>query len=222
MLKVKLNYQNGDFRILLKSDIPASKHRLVRAYLLEMHSAMAGKAAWPIKEYAESLYRSYTPYYAKIFRLLGIDDFEHLTPSHRHFFLVCTEPVEEYSRLGLCWLEQLMGFSYEPPSEPTPATNKAPPPTTGDEALDVFVDLCLIFKKQAPLIWQSCSLEECALMCRQANDRMRDPEDTEAGEWIPDAENQELLTPEDGKFAQNKSLIVEKLTAMNLRLPDDF
>jgi hypothetical protein len=85
--------------------------------------------------------------------------------------------------------------------------------------LDVKVDLFLIFKRHAPKLWESHSLEELALMSRQANERMRDPNQESDKDWIDFKEAMEEL-PE--LFVQSKEAVLLKLEQLNICIPHAF
>lgn len=215
-----LEFNNSDYRLLFKHDIPASKHKIIRAYhiyLLEKIAASPDFPLWPPGNIPSEFYF----YIEKLFTILelNINPID-LTPISLHLFCICTEPVligEESYRTGLSQLEQLMGFSLK--EVPPPDPNAPEYPTTGDEILDVKVDLFLIFKRHAPKLWESHSLEELALMSRQANERMRDPNQESDKDWADFKEAEEQL-PE--LFIQSKEIILLKLKQLSIPVPYAF
>lgn len=220
---VKLDFINGDFRLIFKEDISASRHRIIRAYHLELLQLISssGYHVWPI-EAAIDLY--YLPRISRYIHLLfdalnfGINP-EELLPTALHEFVVCTEPVGD--RPGLSQLEQLMGFTLAEEDSPaiadtsTSAENKKIA-TTEDEILDIKVDIFLIFKRHAPDLWQEHSLEQLAKIAKQASERMKSADEIDDSDW-QDFE----ITPEElpQVFVDNELLIIEELKKRNIPLP---
>jgi hypothetical protein len=219
---IRLDFNNSDYILLFKQDIPAHRHRIIRAYHVELLQKISDSSfpVWPPEEIAEDVYKHFNLYIRKLFSVLNLKiDPDDLTPASRHHFCICTEPVgdSETYRPGLSLLEQLMGFSLKEVPPPDPNTPEYP--TTGDEVLDVKVDLFLIFKRHAPKLWESHSLEELALMSRQANERMRDPNQESDKDWIDFKEAMEEL-PE--LFVQSKEAVLLKLEQLNICIPHAF
>lgn len=217
---IRLDLNNFDFRLIFKHDIPASKHKIVRAYHVELLQRLSesGIDVWPPETAAPRIYNHdiFNLYIKRLFLALDLGlDPDDINPVSLHHFCICTEPTEE--RFGLSWLEQLMGFSIAPAAPPDP--NAPQFPTTGDDVLDVKVDLFLIFKRHAPKLWESHSLEELALMSRQANERMRDPSEETDKDWQDFQPEQQEELP---LFVTNKDLILTKLQERNIPVPYDF
>jgi len=213
----RLNFKDGDFKLLFKADIPGVKHQSIRAYHLELQTELSGMPVWPPEEVATVLYENFAPYYQKVTQLLGVEC-DRLTDESRHLLLVCTRPVGEGESLrpGLSFLEKLMGYSLEK-TEPVTDIGKSVP-TTGDYVLDVKTDLYLIFKRHAPKLWEMHSLEECALLCRQANERMRDPDEADNEEgW-----EKKVEVVDDAIFLEKKSEILLRLSAIGVIPPEGF
>lgn len=212
----RLDFVEGDFRLLFKSEIPGSKHQIIRAYHLELQQELSGMPVWTPEEADTALYKIFAPYYRKVAELLGIEC-DRLTQKSRHFLLVCTEPVcnDENLRPGLSFLEKLMGYSLEAKVQ---QESKSSVPTTGDYVLDIKTDLYLIFKRHAPKLWKTHSLEECALLCRQANERMKDPDDIDDGEgW-----GKKVEVVDDEIFLEKKQEIILGLNAIGVKVPEGF
>ena len=219
---IRLDFNNSDYILLFKQDIPAHRHKIIRAYHVELLQKISdsGSSVWPPEEIAEGVYKHFNLYIRKLFSVLNLKiDPDDLTPVSRHYFCICTEPIGDGDtyRPGLSLLEQLMGFSLK--EVPPPDPNAPEYPTTGDEVLDVKVDLFLIFKRHAPKLWESHSLEELALMSRQANERMRDPSQESDKDWTDFKEPVEEL-PE--LFTQSKEIIILRLQQLNIPVPYAF
>ncbi|MBN3946434.1 MAG: hypothetical protein HWQ38_08050 [Nostoc sp. NMS7] len=214
---VRLDFTDNDFQLLFKSDIPAIKHQKIRSYHLELLQELSGMPVWPPDEVALVLYNNFPLHYQKVAELLGVKC-DRLTDESRHLLLVCTAPVgeDESVRPGLSHVEQLMGYSLE--KTPVVVDDGRVAPTTGDYVLDVKTDLYLIFKRHAPKLWEVHSLEECALLCKQANERMKDPDDADDGKgWGKKAE-----VVDDEMFLERKEEIVFALGAIGVTPPDGF
>ncbi|PHJ64931.1 hypothetical protein VF04_03845 [Nostoc linckia z7] len=214
----RLDFIDGDFTLLFKSDIPGQLHLQIRAYHLELQQELSGIPVWPVDEVSAVLYANFGKHYHKITELLKLDC-DRLTDESRHLLLVCSAPVGEGEnfRPGLSYLEQLMGYSLE--EKPMQSTFiGAPPPTTGDYILDVKTDLYLIFKRHAPKLWQTHSLEECALLCKQASERMKDPDERE--EFTGWDKKTEVV--DDEIFLEKKLYILERLSAIGVIPPEGF
>ena len=213
----RLEFIDGDFQLLFKSDISATHHHKIRAYHLELQQELSGMPVWPPEEVAAVLYKNFGRYYQKVTELFGVEC-DRLTDESRHLLLVCTQPFgeEENLRPGLSFLEQLMGYSLEK-SEVQEPTGK-PAPTTGDYVLDVKTDLYLIFKRHAPKLWEIHSLEECALLCRQANERMKDPDEADDGKgW-----EKKIDVVDDEDFVSKKEEMILRLSAIGVVPPEGF
>jgi hypothetical protein len=213
----RLNFKDGDFKLLFKADIPGVKHQSIRAYHLELQTELSGMPVWPPEEVATVLYENFAPYYQKVTQLLSVEC-DRLTDESRHLLLVCTNPVGEGESLrpGLSFLEKLMGYSLEK-TEPVTDSGKTAP-TTGDYVLDVKTDLYLIFKRHAPKLWEMHSLEECALLCRQANERMRDPDEADNEEgW-----EKKVEVVDDAIFLEKKAEILLRLSVIGVIPPEGF
>ena len=214
----RLDFVDNHFQLLFKSDIPAIKHQRIRAYHLELLQELSGMPVWPPDEVAEVLYKNFPLHYQKVGELLGLEC-DRLTDESRHLLLVCTAPVgeDESVRPGLSQIEQLMGYSLEKSAEVVVDDGREVP-TTGDYVLDVKTDLYLIFKRHAPKLWEIHSLEECALLCKQANERMKDPDEADNGKgW-----GKEVEVVDDEIFLEKKEEILLGLSAIAVIPPEGF
>jgi hypothetical protein len=214
----RLDFIDGDFVLLFKSDIPAHLHLQIRAYHMELQQELSGIPVWPVDEVSAVLYNNFGKYFCKVTDLLKLDC-DRLTDESRHLLLVCSAPVGEGENLrpGLSYLEQLMGYSLEQKPQQS-APSSTPPPTTGDYVLDVKADLYLIFKRHAPQLWQMHSLEECALLCKQASERMKDPDEKEDSTgW-----DKKAKVVDDDIFLEKKSEVISRLSAIGVSVPEEF
>lgn len=213
----RLDFNDLDFQLLFKSDIPATKHQRIRAYHLELLQQLSGMPVWPPEEVGAVLYEHFSVYYQKVGELLGVKC-DRLTDESRHLLLVCTAPIgdEGEMRPGLSQIEQLMGYSLENKVEV--ALDGRVAPTTGNYVLDVKTDLYLIFKRHAPKLWEIHSLEECALLCKQANERMKDADDVDDSKgW-----GKKVDAVDDERFLEKKADIILALGAIGVTVPDGF
>ena len=218
---IKLNFNDNNFLLLFKSDIPAIKHQKIRSYHLELLQELSGMPVWPPEEVAEVLYKNFSIHYQKVTELLSVGCgsyvglCDRLTDESRHLLLVCTAPIGD--RPGLSQIEQLMGYSLEKTAEVVVDDGRVAP-TTGDYVLDVKTDLYLIFKRHAPKLWEIHSLEECALLCKQANERMKDPDEADDGKgWTKKVE-----VADDEIFLEKKQEILLGLSAIGVTPPEGF
>ena len=214
----RLNFTDNDFQLLFKSDIPAIKHQKIRSYHLELLQELSGMPVWPPDEAAQVLYETFPLHYQKLTELLELEC-DRLTDESRHLLLVCTAPVGEGEsiRPGLSQIEQLMGYSLEK-SSVVVVDDGSFVPTTGNYVLDVKTDLYLIFKRHAPKLWEIHSLEECALLCKQANERMKDPDEADDGKgW-----GKKVDVVDDEIFLEKKEEIVLRLSAIGVIPPEEF
>ena len=141
---VRLNYTDGDFKIVLPPS--AFKSREIVIILGEFKLAIANSNPqlnlWP-PEYDILIYDRFSFYYKKLARSLAIQRVEDLEPVSRHCFFVGGEPVESKGKvqLGLSQLEKMLGFGYSQ-NEESSRINL----TTGDAFLDIATHAVLTFK----------------------------------------------------------------------------
>jgi len=228
---VKLKSKDGNFQLVTKSDIPASRYQKVRGYHLELLNVIHNKEGmiyWepqqivpspPYPEFSTYLYEKYWRYYLKVFEALHLGiNCDELTPHCRHNFLICNSDRQgEEVKFSLSFLEQLMGFTMVKEPLPPPST-KTLYPSTGDDCLDVKASLLLNFKARANKIWEAHSLEECVLICKQAADCMQLAHGEDNTEWQPLAWHE----PDSPTFLLQKPQIITHLQHLGVPIPRDF
>ena len=212
----RLDYQNGDFTLVFPLSIQQS--RKVSAYHKELRRMISGVHIWP-EEIDSKMYPILKLYYQKIGVFFDVNP-ELLTQSSRHNFFIATEPIEYKGQLipGLSFLEQLLGYAY-PKEEISEGQTSEPIITTGDQNLDIITDAILIFKIGG--LESHYSLDELAKLCKQANDRLKQAEESARGETRGGDENLESEALDDD-FVKDKSRLYNWLTNLGIKVPAEF
>lgn len=212
----RLDYQDGGFELIFP--LPVSQSRKVSAYHQELRSAIAGVHVWP-EDLDSKIYPILKVYYENIAKFFDIDP-DKLTQSSRHNFFIATEPIEYNGQLipGLSLLEKLLGYDY-PKETLTKSDFTEEVVTTGDPNLDIIADAILIFKVGG--LENHYSLDELAKLCRQANERLRQAEESARGETKGGDENLEY-EEQDEVFEKDKARIYNWLNNLNVFIPVEF
>lgn len=206
-----LNYIDGDFILIPQPTV--TQTRMILPLLSELKNKIAEEKVdlWPV-EIDALLFTKYRRYYQKIGDVLKISEVAQIVECDRHQFFVCTEPVihNNKTQLGISWLEQLLGFSYE-----TKEGQKEQRLTTHDPFLDVVTHALLVFKCKG--LEDLYSLNQLNQMCKLAGD-LHDAA-LNKKEFID--ENLEIET-EDQEFSQIKDETIGKLAALGVEIPGGF
>ena len=217
MTHFRLDYQDGDFTLVFP--LPIKESRKVAVYHQELRGAVAGLHVWP-EDLDSKLYPLLKIYYHKIAVFFEINP-DQLTQESRHHFFIATEPIEYKNQLipGLSLLEKLLGYDYpkEDASELVKSSEEII--TTGDPSLDIIADAILIFKIGG--LENHYSLDELAKLCKQANERLKQAEESARGETKGGDENLESEAL-DEDFVKDKSRLYNWLTNLGIAVPVEF
>ena len=212
----RLDHENGDFSLVFPLSI--QKSRQATAYYQEFRRAIAGIHVWP-EELDTTIFPQFKIYYQKIAHFFDLNP-DQLTLKSRHNFFVATEPIDYKGRLipGLSFLERLLGYDYPREDDDITQPDQAIV-TTGDPTLDVIADAILIFKIGG--LENHYSLNELVKLCKQANDRLKQAEDSAKGDSKGGDENLEFeILDED--FVKDKSRLYNWLTNLGVSIPVEF
>lgn len=191
-------------RTLTWIDLPMANYRRAWAIYQDLRSHLAGIDTTMI-ELEPTLHPIARHHYQAIASLtLPTFDPDDLTSRSRWEFFIGS--VDGQTLSGF---EQLLGLSIA-------ATDERPSPpacTTGDPALDVEVDLLLVFKEQAIDLMNRHSLSDLDRMLRQANDRQD-----------PDAQKRHVQAQDKAKFESDAAKVALRAhyQRKGIPLPDDF
>lgn len=216
-MNFRLDYEDGDF--VLVFPLPIQESRRVDAYNSEFRKAIEQYHIYP-ERFDEVLYPKFRIYYQKIAGFFNINS-DKLTRISRHHFFVATEPIEYNNNLipGLSYLQQLLGYNYPSPTLETKDIEGQTLITTGDPNLDIVADALLIFKVAG--LENYYSLNELSKLCKQANDRLKQAEDSARGENKSGDENlaSEII---DEDFAKHKARLYNWLINLGVDVPQGF